>query len=808
MTAILLVCIMVFPIQTTFAEEQLGDFKDDSESHYHLDTVPDEYDDGDYFGNDGDNKRGFLWMLDITDVAYEKLAELFNYLANLGLKLNMYLTRLMISALDIAYDFNFVNNIIDEISSVMKEITGISPGGKFRSGGIFGQLAIFVAVFTVIYAVFMLVFKRSMFKSLGAMLQTILCLALAILLFTNYSPFLKGINNVTTEMSSIVLSGNSSKGVESQDVDVPAGIESGEDTPTGLNEESARAKMRDNLWSMFVDRPYLYMMYGKTSTDENLSEERVKRLLKKESGSKERLEVVEEEVKGTYETSEGANGVPNEHLLHSNVSERIAFTPIYLSINGITSFLVYALAILLVLFQFWFMLIAVFAPFALLIGSVPGMFNVIKRYSIELALPLILKIVVSFGALIVFVISEVLYSVDMYVGEGIENPLLFYMAVVLIHWVLFGLLFFLRKRLSNIFVSSTGFLKEVKEGMNTATQPMKKAVQTATTATAMAGGAMTGGAHGALVGADIGKKAGEAMTGDASVGDVASTAAKAKMYSSLGKNSKAFSGNNDVEKTQTNNENKSLSDEAKTNIQSFMDKQGFTEEEAEHIASELEKEGITDVSEEDLENTHENIISDIEKGTGLKSDYSDMMARGMINQNRKRDLQEQEEKLRKQRAIEQVPESEDWMNESIDMYSDVDAQYDNNHTPINYGEEIPTADTWMSDEVDMYSDEFNMQNEFPNEPNNNSETTFSSKNTKEFSSNESNNIPTVDSWMSDESDMYKKPSVEIENEEYASFSHNPYEYKDDSMHQYANFSSQQDDERNLESLEENMPKEK
>src|SRR5690625_3647932 len=113
------------------------------------------------------------------------------------------------------------------------------------------------------------------------------------------------------------------------------------------------------------------------------------------------------------------------------------------------------------------------------------MFTVTKRYFIELGLPLVLKVVVSFGALIVFSISEVLYAMDFRLGEmgaRVNSTFGFYMTVVIIHWVLFALLFFLRKRIANIFIQSNQFMREMKDGLDTTTAPIKGAVQGTATA--------------------------------------------------------------------------------------------------------------------------------------------------------------------------------------------------------------------------------------------------------------------------------------------------------------------------------------
>lgn len=613
--------VSILPIQVN--AQDLGDFKDDNESHYYLDAIPDNPED-DYF-EEGENERGFFWFLDATEVAGEKFADIINSFANMAFTFNMFLTEMMIAALELAYEFDFINVIIDEISDIMSGITGISSDGSFTSSGIFGQLAIFVAMFAIIYAVFMLLFRRSMFQSLGAILQTVICLTIAILLFTNYAPFLKGVNQVTTEMSALVLGSEVSGG----DTD---------ETPSGLDGNNLKNKMYDNLWTMFVDRPYMYMMYGKTRLDDNLTEDRVKSILKAPEGSEERLLALQTE----YE-DEG-----NQYITHSKVWERLSFTPVYITINGITSFLIYALAFFLILFQFWFMMIAVFAPFALLIGAIPGMFNVIKRYFIELGLPLVLKIVVSFGALVVFSISEILYELDFQLGEmgaRVNSTFGFYMAVVIVHWVLFALLFFLRKRIANIFVNSNRFMREMKDGLDTSTAPIKSAIKGGATVAGTVGGAMVGGAPGAMAGASVGRTAGETATGDASVGDLAQSAGKAYMYSRLGDSSQPKQGEGNEQIPQ-------LSGDSKQNISKFMDDKEFGDDK-EKVMESLEKAGIEEVSEEDLDKAHDGIMKEIEDGKGLQSNYSDMLVSNLQDQHKSKILQAEEGKLREQQLQEQ-----------------------------------------------------------------------------------------------------------------------------------------------------------
>ncbi|TMN20853.1 CD3337/EF1877 family mobilome membrane protein [Lentibacillus cibarius] len=512
--------------QTVYAEdknessqEQLGALKDNGKSYYHLDAVPDDFNEEKSFADKVTDK---FWFLDVKDKAGQKMNEFFNYLVNVAFDMNILMTNFMISSLDFAYNFNFINLIIDKLDSIMQQITGVTGIGNFSSNGIFGNLAKFVAVFTVIYAIFLMVWKRSMFSSFGTILQTVLALTIALLLFTNYSTFLSGLNQVTTQASSLILASDFNKQNQngSQKVENAA--------PTNLNEESLKREMKDNLWTLFVDRPYLYMMYGETNLNNignNISKEeainRINKILKNEPNSESRYKAISNEInKG------------NNYLLYDNISKRLSFTPLYLAINGITSLPVYFLALALLLFQFWFMLIAIFAPFALLFGAMPGQFNVVKRYFIELGLPLVLKIVVAFSALIIFAISELLYQADFTATQS-GNPFMGYIAAALIHFVLFMLLFFLRKRIKNIFAAGSQGVQEIREGVGDFSNPLKKRTQgLATTYGAAIGGVATGGT-GALAGANIGSSVGKMATGEGSVGDVAKSGMQAKRSKQL-----------------------------------------------------------------------------------------------------------------------------------------------------------------------------------------------------------------------------------------------------------------------------------
>ncbi|HLS08447.1 hypothetical protein, partial [Lentibacillus sp.] len=111
--------------QSDEGNEQLGDFKEDGESYYHLDAVPKDFDEKEGFM---DKVTGNLWFLDSNEIT-QKMNEMFNYIANIAFDMNILMTKFMLFSLDFAYDFNFINTIIEKLNEIMGEITGITGGG-------------------------------------------------------------------------------------------------------------------------------------------------------------------------------------------------------------------------------------------------------------------------------------------------------------------------------------------------------------------------------------------------------------------------------------------------------------------------------------------------------------------------------------------------------------------------------------------------------------------------------------------------------------------------------------------------------
>lgn len=346
----------------------------------------------------------------IKDEVMAQFYEMMNFIVNIEFKMNLYLTNAMLTVLDYAFDFEAVNTIIERIDEVMQNLTGIS-GLDFNGAGLYGRFLGLIGVSVALLFAYQFFFKHARIEAVSNIVKTFLILVVSLVFFSNYATVLKGANHLTTEATAYIMGAGA-----------------------GLDEEgtSGRESMGNNIWDLFVHRPYLYLQYG-TDKESNVGESRVDELLALTPG----------ESRQSYVESNEVTAQNNKMMTYVQVPERLVFTGLYLTINGITSIPIFALALLIIILQFWFLLIAALAPFFLIISAFPAGAGIFRRYLEELALPLILKMGVSFLALIVFTMSEIVYDAGNAESMG-------YFAVGLIEFAVLALMFMIRKRLLGI----------------------------------------------------------------------------------------------------------------------------------------------------------------------------------------------------------------------------------------------------------------------------------------------------------------------------------------------------------------------
>lgn len=446
-------------------------------------------------------EKGFFsnaWDFISLQVVDDKISETLHYsiffVVDMSFKLNVFMTNVMLAILNFAYNTNIINVLIENTEETIRSLTGIS-GTRFGNTGLFGGFLGFIALLTALFTLYQFIVKKASISAFSSILRSIFALTLALLFFSNYADVLKGAHSVSTDLSAALLSGSININVN--------------ETSGVIENTTVREKMNDNIFTMFVHRPYLMLQYG-TTIEENIGSDRVEELLTTKKGE-ERTNIIIKEVmeKG------------NETLTYAGVVNRLVFAWVMTITNMVSSSPIYLLALFLIVFQFWFLVIALIAPFVFLWSALPNQFGVLKRYFFEMSIPLLLKMGLSVIALVIFGITDILYNIDT-LGGGTQG----YIITTLLQSLILFTLFLLRKRIFNVFSMGSRELNIMRDQMNsTFIDPTKKGVSNTLTTGGALVGAVAAGPQGAMLGANIGGSLGNAVTGESDLSEMTRGAA-------------------------------------------------------------------------------------------------------------------------------------------------------------------------------------------------------------------------------------------------------------------------------------------
>lgn len=425
---------------------------DDSNATYNIDVsdkLPDD--------EEGSAGEGFMDSIQnfnpVGDTVEKTAMEFINILSNLGLQWNMMLTNMMIGVLNFSFETDIIDSWVDSMDQMVQQMAGVS--GLSITGGLFGTLLSFAVVASALVAMYQMFAQRATMASLNTLLRTVLALSLALVFFANFGTIMKGMNQLSTEISASLLTGT-------------ANVVTGDDR----SQDQVRKEVSANLWNEFIGRPYMILQYGSDDIDK-VGEERVNELLALPIGE-DRTEFVEE-----VEIAERGNTT----MTYASVIERFAFTFVYSTINAIVSIPIYGLALAMIIFQLWFLMIAIYGPFALIQSTFPGQFPVLKRYAVELLYPLVCKVIATVATLFIFTLGFMIYSIE--INVGIAR----YFISAFMQFALFGVFFFGRKRIANIMSAGARGpfeplryeIRGLKQSMMEATNKIGSVTKTAAT---------------------------------------------------------------------------------------------------------------------------------------------------------------------------------------------------------------------------------------------------------------------------------------------------------------------------------------
>lgn len=633
-----------------------GDYQDEN-VYYHIDYIdPTELEEEGFW----DKFKIFSNLKDgVIAFFYNLLHDLFVAFPFTMLKTS---TTVMIWLFNKIYEVNFINAIVDEITSAITGMAGISNLG-FGSSGLFGGFLSLITISVAIYTLYKFVVNRATISAFSGLLKSIIALTLAITFFANYSTIIKGLNELSVEASGFIIGGGIT-------VDDDGNI-------TG----SAQDEMNTAIWNTFVHQPYLMLQYG-SMNEEQIGEERILRLLRLKDGTAERYEVVQDEI-----LNEG-----NEMMTRGSLFDRLIILFVTGIFNFINSIPLILLAFALIFFQFWFTVMAMIAPFAFLWSAFPNQFGVLARYFLELITPLVLKIAVSVLTLLVFSLTSIIARVGMSALNS--QGLLSFVFVVFVQCILFFTLFLLRNRIIGIFSMGSKLLANVRENMSSAfVQPVKKGVRGTATAVGTVAGAMAGGTQGALLGSSLGSSIGQVLTGDKGLADTSRDVALTySMYETMRNRQEADQYRNELqaerEKMKQQKQAKQTSSQLAnvsriSALSETLSNKGVTEQMINETNDELAKRGISDITPTEIYEAY-NSIKERMESDDIKDTFSKEFVKEIQTKRKTEQMLAERESIIGTPKISTVKE-EKWSNEQelkslgdyIDLFEKVNLSPEN-----------------------------------------------------------------------------------------------------------------------------------
>lgn len=300
-----------------------------------------------------------------------------------------------------AYSLDFISKTSDAIGKNMQTLAGISPNGFQSSGFYVGFLLIFILI-VGIYVTYTGLIKRETTKSIHAVINLVVVFILSAS-FIAYAPdYISKINDFSSDVSNaslsiggkIVMPNSESKGKDSVDM------------------------IRDNLFSIQVQQPWLLLQYGNSDMDK-VGQKRVEKLLSEEpdkNNGKDRETVVKEEI-------EDKN---NMNLTITKTIIRLGMVFFLFIFNIGISIFVFLLTGIMIFSQILFIIYAMFLPISFLLSMIPSFDGMAKRAIMKLFNVIMTRAGITLIVTAAFSISTMLYTMS----EGFPFFLIAFLQIV------------------------------------------------------------------------------------------------------------------------------------------------------------------------------------------------------------------------------------------------------------------------------------------------------------------------------------------------------------------------------------------
>ena len=286
-----------------------------------------------------------------------------------------------------AYKLDFINDMADSIGKSIQTLAGVTENG-FSSTGFYVGFLLLIILVVGMYVAYTGLIKRETSKALHAVINFVVVFVLSAS-FIAYAPdYIKKINEFSSDISTasldlgtkIMLTNSDSEGKDSVDL------------------------IRDSLFSIQVEQPWLLLQFGNSNTEE-IGADRVEALVSaspEDEDGKTREEVVKTEIEDN----------DNNNLTIPQVVNRLGMVFFLLFFNlGITIF-VFLLTGMMLFSQILFIIFAMFLPISFLLSMIPSYESMAKQAIVRVFNTIMTRAGITLIVTVAFSISSMFYNIS------------------------------------------------------------------------------------------------------------------------------------------------------------------------------------------------------------------------------------------------------------------------------------------------------------------------------------------------------------------------------------------------------------
>ncbi|MBA4603779.1 CD3337/EF1877 family mobilome membrane protein [Thermoactinomyces mirandus] len=288
-----------------------------------------------------------------------------------------------------AFSLNVVDQFADAVEEAVQQLAGFSGSG-YGSTGLMGNFLTLMIIIAGAWIAYKGLIKKKTTEALGGMLSSVLVLMLGLVFFANAGGVMQYLNEISSGLSQELMG----VGIEFQE-----NLEEGE---VNYPADVSSLVVSDKLYNMMVYEPYLMLQYAKTSSDPELTQGRIQKILAFKPGSTARQNMVKEEVKKFN----------NPMVTTEGVFQRLTLLILLCVSHFILGLLFLFIAGAMIVYQFLFLLIALFAPFAFLMALNPAWSSVAVNWFKKFVGYQLIKLIIGVFFSMLLTISQFLYTMS------------------------------------------------------------------------------------------------------------------------------------------------------------------------------------------------------------------------------------------------------------------------------------------------------------------------------------------------------------------------------------------------------------